>query len=135
MLNYVDLERRVRNFVLDNASELERRSISRAGDRRASPRESVSLPAFLLLAGDELVSCTIVDRSLEGFRIDLGEAVTTVPDRFLMVDLLGGIGHEAQVAWRGGSFVGARSLRRHDLHEPQAGVAAELKKAWARALT
>ncbi len=125
----------MRNFVLDNASELDRRSISRAGDRRVSPRESVSLPAFLLLAEDHLVSCVIVDRSLEGFRIDLGEAALIVPDRFLMVDLLGGIGHEAQVAWRGGAFVGARSLRRHDLHEPQTGVAAELKKAWTRALT
>lgn len=125
----------MRNFVLDNASELERRSISRAGDRRASPRESVSLPAFLLMDGGELLSCTIVDRSLEGFRIELAEAGTAVPDRFLMVDILGGIGHEAQVAWRGGTFVGARSLRRHDLHEPQVGVAAELKQAWARALT
>lgn len=124
----------MRNFVLDNASELERRSISRAGDRRASPREEVKLPALLVLSDDETFACTIVDRSRDGFRLNIGGDVA-IPDRFLLVDILGGIGHEAQVAWRDGGFIGARSLNRHDLHEPQAGLGAVLKRAWARALT
>lgn len=126
----------MRNFVLDNASELERRSISRAGgDRRISPRETVKLPALLVLADGKVAPCTIVDRSREGFRIDLADDDLAVPDHFLLVDILGGIGHEAQVAWRNGPFIGARSLIRHDLHEPQRGLGDLLKKAWARALT
>ncbi|WP_309644534.1 PilZ domain-containing protein [Phenylobacterium sp.] len=125
----------MRNFVLDNASEQERRLISRAGgDRRASPREEVKLPALLVRNDDETFACTIVDRSRDGFRLMVADEVA-VPDQFLLVDILGGIGHEAQIAWRDGGFIGARSLTRHDLHEPQAGLGAILKRAWTRALT
>ena len=128
------LESLLNNFVLDNANEAQRRSLSRAGDRRASPRESVVLPALLVLENDLTASVTIVDRSLEGFRLDLGHELS-FPDQFLLIDLLGSVGHEAQIAWRDGRFIGARSLVRHYLHELQEGLGARMKKVWARALS
>ena len=123
----------MQNFVLDNASEQDRRTLSRAGDRRVSPRESVRLPGLLILSETEAANCVIVDRSLEGFRIELDGEIVIDP-QFLMIDVMGGVGHEATTAWRKDGFVGARSIARHDLHSTVEGAGALMQAAWKRLL-
>jgi hypothetical protein len=101
-------------------------------DRRGSAREPVFLTG-LLVFGDQIVSCVIVDRSETGFRIKLLEDAA-LPECFGLIDLLSGVGHECQAVWGNAPFTGARKLKSHDLRETQDGVAANLQRVWRMAL-
>ena len=102
-------------------------------DRRGSSREQVFLTGLLVFGDDQIVSCVIVDRSESGFRIKLLEDAI-LPERFGLIDLLSGVGHECQAVWRRAPFAGARKLESHDLREPQDGAAANLQRIWKTAL-
>lgn len=102
-------------------------------DRRGSPREPVFLTGLLVFGDDQVVSCVVVDRSEGGFRVKILEDAE-FPDRFGLIDLLSGVGHECQTAWRKAPFVGARKLGSHDLRETQDGPAANLQRIWRTAL-
>ena len=102
-------------------------------DRRGSPREPVFLTGLLVFGDDQIVSCVIVDRSDSGFRIKLLEDAD-LPERFGLIDLLSGVGHECQAVWRSAPFAGMRKLKSHDLREAQDGAAANLERVWRTAL-
>ena len=102
-------------------------------DRRGSPREPVFLTGLLAFGDNEIVSCVIVDRSESGFRIKLLEDVG-FPERFSLIDLLSGVGHECQAVWRQAPFAGVRKLESHDLRAEQTGLAGELQRIWRPAL-
>ena len=102
-------------------------------DRRGSPREPVFLTGLLVFGDDRIVSCVIIDRSESGFRIKLLENAI-LPERFSLIDLLSGVGHECQTAWRKAPFAGVRKQESHDLREVQDGAAANLQRIWRTAL-
>ena len=102
-------------------------------DRRGSPREPVFLTGLLVFGDDQIAACVMVDRSETGFRIKILEDVA-VPDRFGLIDLLSGVGHECQTAWRNAPFAGVRKLESHDLRIEQTGLAGDLQRIWRTAL-
>jgi hypothetical protein len=102
-------------------------------DRRGSPREQVFLTGLLVRGDGETAACIIVDRSETGFRIKLLEG-GELPERFGLIDLVAGVGHEGQTVWRSAPFAGARKLASYDLREAQTGMAATLQHVWRTAL-
>lgn len=102
-------------------------------DRRGSPREPVFLTGLLVVGDDQIVSCVIVDRSESGFRIKLLEDAA-LPERFGLIDLLSGVGHECQTVWCDAPFAGVRKLESHDLRAEQTGLAGDLQRIWRTAL-
>ena len=102
-------------------------------DRRGSPREPVFLTGLLVFGDNQIVSCVIVDRSETGFRVKILEDAE-LPDRFGLIDLLSGVGHECQTAWRNAPFAGVRKLESHDLRAEQTGLARDLQRIWRTAL-
>jgi hypothetical protein len=102
-------------------------------DRRGSPREQVFLTGLLVWGDGETAACIIVDRSETGFRVKLLEG-DELPDRFGLIDLVAGVGHEGQTVWRSMPFAGARKLASFDLHDAQSGLAAILQRVWRTAL-
>lgn len=102
-------------------------------DRRGSPREPAFLTGLLVFGDDEIVSCVIVDRSETGLRIKILEDAE-LPDRFGLIDLLSGVGHECQAVWRNAPFAGVRKLKGHDLRAEQTGLAGDLQRIWRTAL-
>jgi hypothetical protein len=102
-------------------------------DRRGSPREPVFLTGLLVFGDNRIVSCVIVDRSETGLRIKLLEEAS-LPDRFGLIDLLSGVGHQCQAVWCKAPFAGIRKLESYDLREAQGGAAAELQHIWRTAL-
>lgn len=102
-------------------------------DRRGSPREQVFLTGLLVFGDNETAACIIVDRSESGFRVKLLEDVV-LPERFGLIDLVAGVGHEGQTVWSNAPFAGARKLRSYDLHAEQTGMALTLQTIWWTAL-
>lgn len=102
-------------------------------DRRGSPREQVFLTGLLVLPGEEIAACVIVDRSEGGFRIKLLED-TPLPPRFGLIDLVAGVGHEGETVWHKAPFAGARRLKSYDLHISQAELGGVLQRVWRTAL-
>lgn len=102
-------------------------------ERRAAPREQVLLPALLVEGVGTRRPCVILDRSKGGLRIEL-PTPEPVADTFAVVDLVSGVGHEAEVVWRHASAVGLRTLRSYDLNAAQDGRGAELQQIWNAAL-
>ena len=100
------------------AQDQHRLPVSRAYDRRATPREQVALPALVLCPEGRTIRCEMIDRSAGGFRINL-PAAESLPDGFCLVDLLTGVGYRARLAWRNGELAGARCLDVFDLNAPQ----------------
>jgi hypothetical protein len=102
-------------------------------DRRATPREQVLLPALLVEAGGTRRPCVVLDRSLGGLRIQL-PTPEPVSDKFAVVDLVSGVGHEVEVVWRHPPGIGLRTLRTYDLNAALDGRGAELQQIWNAAL-
>jgi hypothetical protein len=102
-------------------------------DRRGSPREPVFLTGLLVLGEDQTFACVIVDRSDSGLRIKLLEDAA-LPERFGLIDLLSGVGHQCEMVWRHGPFAGTRKLASHDLRDVEGGPAASLQRIWRTAL-
>ncbi|HEX5376970.1 MAG TPA: hypothetical protein VFW47_00250 [Phenylobacterium sp.] len=102
-------------------------------DRRGSPREQVFLTGLLVFGEGRTAPCIIVDRSETGFRIKLLEDVE-LPDRFGLIDLVAGVGHQGLAVWRNAPLAGARKLESFDLREPQVGPGLILQAAWRAAL-
>jgi hypothetical protein len=102
-------------------------------DRRGSPREPVFLTGLLVFGDDQIAACVIVDRSESGFRIKILEDVV-LPERFGLIDLVSGVGHECQAVWGNPPFAGTRKLASHDLREAQDGAGANLQRVWRTAL-
>ena len=102
-------------------------------ERRAHPRETLFAAALLVLADGSTQLCTMVDRSLGGFRLKL-QADHQLPDHFQLIDLLSGLGYEGQTVWRAEALAGARRLATYDLRAEQDGVGERLQAAWKAAL-
>lgn len=102
-------------------------------ERRAHPRETLFATALLVLADGSTQLCTMVDRSLGGFRLKL-KAGAALPDHFALIDLLSGLGYEGEVVWRADVLAGARRLATYDLRADQDGVGERLQTAWKTAL-
>lgn len=103
-------------------------------DRRGSPRRQVFLTGLLVLPGEEIAACIIVDRSESGFRIKLLEEVQ-LPRHFGLIDLVAGVGHEGEAVWFNAPFAGARRLKSYDLHIAQPELGGVLQKVWRTALS
>ena len=102
-------------------------------ERRAHPRETLFAAALLVLADGSTQLCTMVDRSLGGFRLELHTG-DRIPDRFALIDLLSGLGYEGLTVWRANAQAGARRLATYDLRVEQDGVGEKLQAAWKAAL-
>lgn len=102
-------------------------------ERRAHPRETLFAAAMLVLPDGSTQLCTMVDRSLGGFRLKL-HTVDPLPDRFELIDLLSGLGYEGLTVWRTEAQAGARRLATYDLRAQQDGIGERLQTAWKTAL-
>ncbi|WP_312166511.1 PilZ domain-containing protein [Phenylobacterium sp.] len=112
----------------DATSIIERWSRANGGvERRATPRESVLLPALLVEEGGRRRPCVILDRSEGGLRLSL-PGDEPAPDAFCVLDLVTGMGREVQVAWRRPPELGVRTVRAYDLDQPQEGLGETLRQ-------
>jgi len=102
-------------------------------ERRSHPRETLFATALLVLADGTTQLCTLVDRSLGGFRLKL-HTNDQLPDQFELIDLLSGLGYEGQTVWRAEALAGARRIATYDLRAEQDGIGQRLQTAWKTAL-
>lgn len=102
-------------------------------ERRAHPRATLFVTALLVLPDGSTPLCTLVDRSLGGFRVKL-HTEDRLPDRFELIDLLSGLGYEGLTVWRAPPEAGARRLATYDLRAEQDGIGEKLQAAWKAAL-
>jgi hypothetical protein len=87
-------------------------------ERRRLPRRRTRLSAAVV-SGDEVVACTVRDKSHTGARL-LIETGKSVPDGFHLLELTTGDLHRAQVIWRDAAFVGVTLQDRRSLDQPRA---------------
>jgi hypothetical protein len=98
-------------------------------ERRAHPRQTLFTAGMLLFEDGGSDLCTIVDRSLGGFRLRLNDE-RELPDRFTLIDLVAGLGFEGQTVWRKPPEAGCRALMRYDLRRSPKGRGARLQEIW-----
>ena len=103
-------------------------------DRRRHPREPAHLSALVVDDTGKTSPCVIVDHSQSGFRIRL-LSTDHLANRFGLIDLLSGVGHEGHLVWHVGQEIGARSSARFDLRSEQSGVGLTLQQVWRAALS
>jgi hypothetical protein len=87
-------------------------------ERRRLPRRRTRLSAAAI-SGDEVVACTVRDKSETGARL-LIETGKSVPDGFNLLELTAGELHRAQVIWRDAAFVGVTLHESRNLDRPRA---------------
>ena len=107
--------------------------VSGPEERRAHPRETLFVTAMLVAPDGSTSLCTLVDRSVGGFRIRL-HADQQAPDRFTLIDLLSGLAYDGLTVWRNQAEAGARRLTTYDLRADQSGMGETLQAAWKAAL-
>ena len=98
-------------------------------DRRTAPRVQTQRPGKLL-GGTFAWDCVIRDVSDSGLRVQMLAGVTP-PARAQLVDLVGGVAYDVQMAWQKDREFGFRVLKIHDLRGLTPASARQAKNIWA----
>lgn len=100
-------------------------------DRRSELRRPASGRGVVIAPGLEM-ACLIVDASGGGMRIRLDRALA-LPASVLLIDIAGGVVHDAEVAWRKGAEAGLKLRARSGLRGLTPSRLAGARDAWLRA--
>ena len=100
-------------------------------DRRGERRRPAGARGVVIAPGLEM-ACLIVDASGGGMRIRLDRALA-LPASVLLIDIAGGVVHDAEVAWRKGAEAGLKLRARSGLRGLTPSRLGGARDAWLRA--
>lgn len=98
-------------------------------ERRTAPRLPTQR-AGKVLGGTFAWDCVIRDISDQGLRVQMLSGVTP-PPRAQLVDLIGGVAWDVQIAWQKDREIGFRILKTYDLRGLTPASARTAKNIWA----
>ena len=98
-------------------------------ERRAHVREPSNDPAKLVTATGQVLSVTVVDRSLRGLRIHHPDAAS-LPTEVTLLSPGAGTAFMARVVWRTAPYAGLLVTKSIDMRSATGADAATLRKLW-----
>ena len=104
-------------------------SESSTADRRLDPRQPSEDAVKLVTRGGHVFDAVMVDRSLRGLRLQLGEAGTIPSEVTVLARSMGAV-FMAQVVWRTPPYVGLAITSSVDVRKSSGPESAGIRKLW-----
>ena len=100
-----------------------------AADRRSQARASASEEIRLVAPSGQVFQATVVDRSLRGLRVQLGDA-STLPTELTVLSRDSGAVHVARTVWRTPPYAGLSISRTIDMRSATGADTGEFRRLW-----
>jgi hypothetical protein len=100
-----------------------------ADERRAEPRHAAAGGVRLVLKSGHALDAELVDRSLKGMRVRLGDAGALSPE-VSVLSVANAAVYEARVVWRSPPYAGLVLTRTVDMRAPATARDAKVQRMW-----